>query len=110
MGFFGIPTLLAPALGPTLGGYLVTYANWQSIFFINLPIGIIAIILASIYLHNSQPETSKRFDFPGFFLAALGLGTVLYALSDASTDGWGSPIVLSFPGDRHHLTRDLYNP
>ncbi len=96
MGFFGIPTLLAPALGPTLGGYLVTYANWQSIFFINLPIGIIAIILASIYLHNSQPETSKRFDFPGFFLAALGLGTVLYALSDASTDGWGSPIVLSF--------------
>jgi EmrB/QacA subfamily drug resistance transporter len=96
MGFFGIPILLAPALGPTLGGYLVTYADWQSIFFINLPIGIIAIILVSIYLHDSQPEVGKRFDFPGFFFVALGLGTVLYALSDASTDGWGSPIVIGF--------------
>ncbi|MBV9713287.1 MAG: DHA2 family efflux MFS transporter permease subunit [Ktedonobacteraceae bacterium] len=96
MGFFGIPTLLAPALGPTLGGYLVTYADWQSIFFINLPIGIIAIILASLYLHNSEPEAGKRFDFPGFFFAALGLGTLLYALSDASTDGWGSTTVIGF--------------
>ncbi len=95
MGFFGIPILLAPALGPTLGGYLVTYANWQSIFFINLPIGIIAIILASIYLHNSQPDTRKTFDFPGFFFVALGLGLVLYALSSASTDGWGSTTVIS---------------
>ncbi len=94
MGFFGIPTLLAPALGPTLGGYLVTYTDWQAIFFINVPIGIIAIILSSIYLRSSQPETGKRFDFPGFFFAALGLGTLLYALSDASTDGWGSTVVI----------------
>lgn len=94
MGFFGIPTLLAPALGPTLGGYLVTYADWQSIFFINLPIGIVAIILATIYLHDAAPVRRTRFDFLGFFFAALGLGTFLYALSDASTDGWGSSIVL----------------
>ncbi len=94
MGFFGIPTLLAPALGPTLGGYLVTYADWQSIFFINVPIGIFAIILATIYLHDAQPGPRTRFDFMGFFFAALGLGTFLYALSDASTDGWGSSTVL----------------
>jgi EmrB/QacA subfamily drug resistance transporter len=94
MGFFGIPTLLAPALGPTLGGYLVTYADWQSIFFINVPIGIVAIILATIFLHNAAPGPRTRFDFLGFFFVALGLGTFLYALSDASTDGWGSSIVL----------------
>jgi EmrB/QacA subfamily drug resistance transporter len=94
MGFFGIPTLLAPALGPTLGGYLVTYADWQSIFFINVPIGIVAIILATIFLHNAVPGPRTRFDFLGFFFVALGLGTFLYALSDASTDGWGSSIVL----------------
>lgn len=94
MGFFGIPALLAPALGPTLGGYIVTYAGWQLIFYINVPVGILAIILAFILLRNSQPERNTRFDFPGFFLATVGLSTFLYALSDASTDGWTSTPVL----------------
>src|SRR5450759_5133895 len=49
MGFFGIPALLAPALGPTLGGYLVTFAGWQLIFYINVPIGILAFFLATIF-------------------------------------------------------------
>lgn len=96
MGFFGIPALLAPALGPTLGGYLVTFADWQSIFYINVPIGIMAVILTSAFLRETQIEANTRFDFFGFFFAALGLGSVLYALSDASTDGWGSPKILSF--------------
>ncbi len=95
MGFFGIPALLAPALGPTLGGYIVTYAGWQLIFYINLPIGIIAIILSLILLENSQPDRTTRFDFLGFLLATVGLATLLYALSDASTDGWSSTPVLS---------------
>jgi DHA2 family multidrug resistance protein len=94
MGFFGIPALLAPALGPTLGGYIVTYADWPLIFYINVPIGIIAIILTIIFLHNAEPDRTTRFDFLGFFLVALGLGTVLYGLSDASTDGWLSTNVL----------------
>jgi DHA2 family multidrug resistance protein len=89
-GFFGVPALLAPAIGPTLGGYLVSYAGWQSIFYINLPIGILAIILMSIFIRESPTEANLRFDFLGFFFAALGLSTLLYGLSDASTDGWGS--------------------
>ncbi|GCE21010.1 MFS transporter [Dictyobacter kobayashii] len=96
MGFFGIPALLAPALGPTLGGYLVTYANWQSIFYVNVPVGIAAVILASILLHEANADSSVRFDFSGFLLAALGLGAILYGLSDASTDGWGSIKVEGF--------------
>ncbi|HEU5227689.1 MAG TPA: DHA2 family efflux MFS transporter permease subunit [Ktedonobacteraceae bacterium] len=96
MGFFGIPALLAPALGPTFGGYLVTFADWQSIFYINVPIGIMAVILASALLQETHIETNARFDFFGFLFAAVGLGFVLYALSDASTDGWGSPKILSF--------------
>ncbi|GAC1350005.1 MAG: DHA2 family efflux MFS transporter permease subunit [Ktedonobacteraceae bacterium] len=94
MGVFGIPALLAPALGPTLGGYLVTYAGWQLIFYINVPIGILAFILGTIFLRESRPEARANFDFVGFVFAALGLGLVLYALSSASTDGWGSTIVL----------------
>ncbi len=96
MGFFGIPALLAPALGPTFGGYLVTFADWQSIFYINVPIGIAAVILASIFLREGEIASNTRFDFLGFFFAAVGLGFVLYAFSDASTDGWGSSKVLSF--------------
>jgi EmrB/QacA subfamily drug resistance transporter len=94
MGFFGVPALLAPALGPTLGGYLVTYVGWQAIFYINVPIGIVAIILSALLIREYRSEGQRRFDFTGFFFSALGLATVLYALSSASTDGWGSGTVL----------------
>ena len=94
MGFFGIPALLAPALGPTLGGYLVTFAGWQLIFYINVPIGIVAFILATIFLHEARPQSGTTFDFFGFIFVAIGLGLVLYALSSASTDGWGSTTVI----------------
>ncbi len=95
-GFFGIPALLAPALGPTLGGYLVTYVGWQAIFYINVPIGIAAVILVSIFIRESRTIAGLRFDFLGFFFVAIGLGTLLYGLSDASTDGWSSPKVIGF--------------
>jgi EmrB/QacA subfamily drug resistance transporter len=95
-GLLGIAALLAPAVGPTLGGYFVTYVNWQLIFFVNVPIGIVGILLAVILLREVQAETRAQFDVPGFVLAATGLAAVLYALSDASTDGWGSGKVLGF--------------
>ena len=96
MGSFGVPALLAPAIGPTLGGYLVTYAGWQLIFYINVPVGILAIVLSALLIREYRPETHPRFDFLGCFFVAVGLATVLYALSSASTDGWGSTTVLGF--------------
>lgn len=93
MGFLGIPILLAPAFGPTLGGYLVTYSDWQLIFYINLPIGIVGLLLGFFFLRESQAHRVD-FDFLGFVFAAVGLAAVLYGLSDASTDGWSSAIVL----------------
>jgi DHA2 family multidrug resistance protein len=95
MGTFGIPALLAPALGPTLGGYLVTYAGWQAIFYINLPIGILAVILVALFIREAPIHAGLRFDAIGFVLAALGLAMVLYGLSDATTAGWGSTKILS---------------
>lgn len=96
MGFFGVPALLAPALGPTFGGYLVTFVGWQAIFYINVPIGIIAIILAISLIREYRPEGQTRFDVVGFIFVSLGLIALLYALSSASTDGWGSTTVLGF--------------
>jgi EmrB/QacA subfamily drug resistance transporter len=96
MGALGIPILLAPAFGPTIGGYIVTYLGWQLIFYINVPIGILGIILSVIYLREGRTEARAHFDIPGFLSASIGLATLLYGLSDASTDGWGSTKVLSF--------------
>ena len=96
MGLFGLPALLAPALGPTLGGYIVTYAGWQLIFYINVPIGIAAVILSIIFLRDYHDQVRSSFDVPGFIFSALGLAAVLYGLSEASTDGWGSTTVVGF--------------
>ena len=95
LGLFGVPALLAPALGPTLGGYLVTYADWPVIFYVNVPIGIAAVILASIFLRELRDETRQSFDAVGFIFSTIGLACVLYGLSSASTDGWGSTTVVS---------------
>lgn len=95
MGLLGISSLMAPAIGPTLGGYLVTYANWSLIFFINVPIGIVGMMLGFLILRSGPSDRRAHLDLPGFALAATGLAAVLYALSNASTSGWSSPAVLA---------------
>ena len=96
LGTLGIPTLLAPALGPILGGYIVTFSSWQLIFFINIPIGIVAVILATLFLREARAPERSRFDLPGFITAAYGLAALLYAFSETTTAGWGSVKVLGF--------------
>ncbi len=96
MGMLGIPILLAPALGPTVGGYIVTYSGWPLIFYINVPIGIVGFILAFFLLREYRPDANPSFDLPGFLFSAAGLSATLYAFSDVSKDGWGSSTVLGF--------------
>lgn len=96
LGIFGVPTLIAPAIGPTLGGYLVTYVGWQSIFFVNLPVGVAGMVLSLLLLREVHADSRPRFDLPGFCFVTLGLAAVLYALSASSTQGWNSSTVLSF--------------
>ncbi len=94
IGILSISALMAPAVGPTLGGYLVTYADWPLIFYINMPVGVVAIIMALLLLRERPSEGRALFDLPGFVLVASGLAAVLYALSNASISGWSSPSVL----------------
>jgi EmrB/QacA subfamily drug resistance transporter len=94
LGALGVPVLLAPAIGPTLGGYIISFMGWQLIFYINVPIGILGIVLGSVFLRQSHAESRTHFDLPGFVFSALGLTLLLYGISDASTDGWSSPKVL----------------
>src|SRR5258707_10219151 len=94
MGALGIPILLAPAFGPTIGGYIVTFTSWQLLFYLNVPLGIIGIILAILFLREGELIPNTSFDVPGFILSAIGLTALLYGLSSASSDGWGSATVL----------------
>ena len=93
-GVFGIPVLLAPVLGPTLGGYLISLVNWRLIFFINVPVGIAGLLLTFFALHEEPLEERPSFDVPGFLLVAASVSLVLYALSQASVDGWTSITVV----------------
>ena len=89
-----IPTLLAPALGPILGGLLVTHANWRWIFLINVPIGLVGLWFGMRFLREQKEPTSGRFDLPGFVLSGLALALVVYALSEGPRAGWTSTTVL----------------
>jgi DHA2 family multidrug resistance protein len=98
LGVFGVPTLIAPAIGPTLGGYLVTAVGWQAIFLLNLPIGLAGVVLALVLLREERVEARSRFDLVGFCLVTLGLAAVLYACSASSTLGWNALPVLGALG------------
>jgi DHA2 family multidrug resistance protein len=96
-GIFGIPVLAAPALGPTLGGYLTEYADWRWVFYVNLPIGIVGVIMCLRILRKSPTRANLRFDLLGFVLASSGLGLLLFGLSNLAYDGWNSTTTVSGP-------------
>ncbi len=89
-----IPTVIAPASGPVLGGLLVDQLSWRWVFFVNIPIGIAACLFGLFFLHEHREPAAGRFDLPGFLLAGLGLALALYALSEGPTRGWSSPAIL----------------
>jgi EmrB/QacA subfamily drug resistance transporter len=83
-------TILAPAIGPILGGFLVTELSWRWVFYVNVPIGILACLFGLIFLYEHKEATPGRFDLAGFLLAGTGLPLLLYALSEGPTSGWTS--------------------
>lgn len=83
---FGIAALVAPAIGPTLGGYIIQCLNWRYVFFINLPIGIIGIILSVIVLDDKVKENLKSFDFVGFLTCSVGISLILYVCGKNDTN------------------------
>ena len=98
LGIFGIALVVAPALGPILGGFLVDQGLWRWIFFINLPIGLVGVFLANRFLRERRPETVPALDPLGLITAVVGFGAVLYAASIAADQGWGAGNVLLWFG------------
>ncbi len=95
MGIYGFGVVVAPAIGPTIGGYLVEYVNWRLIFYINVPIGIVASVLSYMLLPRFPKIPGQRFDYLGFLTIATGLFSLLLALSEGErgtgprTASWG---------------------
>jgi EmrB/QacA subfamily drug resistance transporter len=92
----GIPVLLAPALGPILGGYIVQYADWRLIFYINVPIGIIGLFMCAALLQRGRFNANARLDLPGVVLSALAFASLVYGIGEAASDGWNSATVIGF--------------
>jgi EmrB/QacA subfamily drug resistance transporter len=89
-----IPTVLAPASGPVLGGLLTDTVGWRWIFRVNLPIGLIALAVAVFGLRRDEPGEHRPFDAVGLVLTVLGFPAAVFALERGAEDGWGSPRIL----------------
>lgn len=98
MAILGIPMLLGPIFGPILGGWLIEIASWHWIFFINLPLGIIAVIYAWRALPKDSPEPSESFDFVGMLLMSPGLALFLYGISSIPEAGTIASAGVLVPG------------
>jgi EmrB/QacA subfamily drug resistance transporter len=81
MSLVTMPALIGPIAGPPLGGFITTYASWHWIFLINVPIGLVGIVLASRYIENVHVEHRDPFDFVGFILAGLAVAGLAFGLS-----------------------------
>ena len=99
MGVWGAVSGAASALGPIIGGALVSAFNWPAIFYVNIPIGILAAIAGIIYIKESrEAAASKHLDFPGIATAAIALFCLTFALVEGQTYGWTSATILGFFG------------
>jgi DHA2 family multidrug resistance protein len=93
---FGMSVMIGPTLGPVLGGYLTDTLGWRSIFNVNLPLGILALVLGMICIHNPSYETAKEgekvekpgFDGFGLALLVIGIGALQFVLERGEADDW----------------------
>ncbi len=98
-GVTAVATVVAPVLGPTLGGYLIEHLDWRWIFFVNVPVGILAVIANSVLVQDPPSEEEKRktkrgIDYVGLSLIVIGIGCMQIMIDRGEDDGWfGSPFI-----------------
>lgn len=95
MGLMGIAMIFAPAVGPTLSGWIVEHYNWRVLFYIVLPLSIIALVFGAVSMKNVIKTSNPKLDTFGVIFSTIGFGGLLYGFSDAGTDGWGSTTVVT---------------
>lgn len=86
-----IPQQIAPAAAPVLGGLLVDHLSWRWVFYVNLPVGLPAVLFGALFLAGDRGGRPARFDLPGLLLSAGALGTVMFGVCEGPNRGWSSP-------------------
>lgn len=95
MGVIGVPMLLAPIVGPILGGWLIDEVSWRWIFYVNVPIGIIAMALAQRFLDRDEPSPGEELDWKGLLLLSPGIAALVYGLAETGpAGGFNAPEVI----------------
>lgn len=112
MGLFGLVIAFAPAIGPSLSGWLVDQFPWRSVFYVILPIAILDIIAAYFLLKNVTEQKNPRLDILSVILSTIGFGGILYGFSTAGDAGWGSlqvilPLIVGILSLFFFITRQL---
>lgn len=98
LAWLTVPALVAPLIGPPLGGFITTYFHWRWIFWINIPFGIAGVILASLYMPEVKAPHPPRLDVSGFLMAGVGLSTLIFGFTIVGRDlfpGWVAPVLIA---------------
>ncbi|MHA6764833.1 DHA2 family efflux MFS transporter permease subunit [Streptacidiphilus sp. PAMC 29251] len=93
--FMTVPQQMAPAVAPLLGGFLVDGFSWRWVFYVNLPVGLATVAFGLLCLKEQRQPAPGRFDLPGLLLAAAGMGSLMYGLSEGAQRGWTSAPILA---------------
>jgi EmrB/QacA subfamily drug resistance transporter len=93
MGVFGLVLMFAPAIGPTLSGWIIEHYDWRMLFHFVTPIAIVVVLLGFFLLKDKKEKVDIRLDFLAVVLSSVGFGGILYGFSKAGTEGWDSPQV-----------------
>jgi EmrB/QacA subfamily drug resistance transporter len=94
MGMMGFAIIFAPAIGPTLAGYILEHYAWQAMFYGMIPFAVIVIICGFIFLRNVSERGNTKIDMPSVILSTIGMGALLYGFSRAGSEGWSSQEVI----------------
>ncbi|MEK3687975.1 DHA2 family efflux MFS transporter permease subunit [Paenibacillus sp. FSL R10-2736] len=94
MGLLGLAMIFAPAIGPTLSGFVVEYHSWRWLFIGLIPLVLIVIVLAFKYLVNVSDTAKSKLDVVSVLLSTIGFGLILYGFSSAGSKGWGDAVVI----------------
>jgi EmrB/QacA subfamily drug resistance transporter len=94
LAWLTIPALMGPVIGPPVGGFITTYFTWRWIFWINLPMAVLGITLATLLIPNVLGETISRFDYVGFILSGVGLAALVSASATLDTNGSPPALVI----------------
>ncbi len=108
MAWVSIPAMIGPLMGPPLGGFITTYATWHWIFLINVPMGLLGIVLVTRYIENIKAEVPERFDFAGMVLSGTAVAGLTFGMSVAGFDIVPWPIVAADHRRRSDRARILH--